>query len=520
MPSLRPGRRRPPASDTAPADAGRPEIPGYSSFEVVGHGASSTVYRAYQGAFGRTVAVKLLHVDVSDRRAQRRFEREKEINGRLSHHPNVVTVLDAGFVDGRYPYLAMELFEHGSLAAQLSQRGPFEVGEALRIGVRIAGALASAHALGILHRDVKPQNILLSRYAEPALADFGISAILELDASMTTGLTPAHAAPEILEGHDPSPASDVYALASTIYTLLSGVPPFAGPPGEGVLAQLLRITTVELPALGRDDVPVSLFAALRAATAKRPEERTPDAVAFAHALQAVERELGEGVTQIPLDVPAAPPAVVTQTRPPADRPTDPEATIDHVVVPDDPTVAARHVAPPPAARRSRRRPITIAVACAIAAAGGGTAAYLALRDPGSGSAAPPVPTVAATTVATTLAPTTTPAPAPTTAPVGLTPEQEAMAPTDLHVAIGPDEVRLTWVDNSDGADLMVETHFGDGRITQHFNTAAERTLYVPADVGPTDSVCFVVRAFLGLRPDGTPLTADSTSYCINNATTN
>ena len=70
------------------------------------------------------------------------------------------------------------------------------------------------------------------------------------------------------------------------------------------------------------------------------------------------------------------------------------------------------------------------------------------------------------------------------------------------ITIGPDEVRLTWVDNSDGADLMVETHFGDGRITQHFNTAAERTLYVPADVGPTDSVCFVVRAFLGLRPDG------------------
>lgn len=180
-------------------------IAGYSELTVIGRGASATVYRALQENFGRTVAVKVLHVDVSDRKAQRRFEREKAINGRLSNHPNVVTVLDSGFVDDRYPYLAMEYFEHGSLSQRLTECGPFSVEESLHIGIRIAGALESAHKAGILHRDVKPQNILLSRFGEPALADFGIATILELEQSTTAALTPVHAAPEILEldGGDP-----------------------------------------------------------------------------------------------------------------------------------------------------------------------------------------------------------------------------------------------------------------------------------------------------------------------------
>lgn len=97
----------------------------------------------------------------------------------------MVTVLDSGFVDGRYPYLAMEYLEHGSLAQRIAERGPFSVAESLHIGIRIAGALESAHQAGILHRDVKPHNVLLSRFNEPALADFGIATILELEMSMT-----------------------------------------------------------------------------------------------------------------------------------------------------------------------------------------------------------------------------------------------------------------------------------------------------------------------------------------------
>lgn len=291
-----------PAVDpTRQAATGAPVIPGYTDLEVIGHGASATVYRAMQEGYDRQVAVKVLNVDVSDRRAQRRFQRERALNGRLSDHPNVVTVLDSGFVDGRHPYLAMELFELGSLTDHLRTRGPFDVAAALHIGVRIAGALESAHRLGVLHRDVKPQNVLQSRFGEPALADFGIAAILEMEHSLTAALTPVHAAPELLEGSDPSERTDVYALASTIYTVLAGSPPFAGPPGEGMLAQLLRITTSDLPALARADVPASLVETLRHALAKRPAERTEGAAEFGRALQRVQAELGLAVTPLPVD---------------------------------------------------------------------------------------------------------------------------------------------------------------------------------------------------------------------------
>lgn len=303
------------AISTAPreAGAGTPLIPGYSGLEVIGHGASATVYRGLQEGYDRQVAVKVLNIDISDRRAQKRFQRERALNGRLSDHPNVVTVLDSGFVDGRYPYLAMELFEHGSLADHLRQRGPFDVATALHVGVRIAGALETAHRLGVLHRDVKPQNVLRSRFGEPALADFGIAAILEMEHSLTAALTPVHAAPELLEGADPSERTDVYALASTVYTMLAGSPPFAGPPGEGMLAQLLRITTSDLPALARADVPASLVDVLRAALAKRPEQRTASAADLGRALQRVQGELGLAVTPLPVEGAAEAPVTAEPT---------------------------------------------------------------------------------------------------------------------------------------------------------------------------------------------------------------
>jgi serine/threonine-protein kinase PknK len=287
-----------------------PKIAGYGELTVIGHGASATVYRAVQEGFDRSVALKVLNIDISDRRAQRRFQRERSLNGRLSSHPNVVTVLDSGFVDGRYPYLAMELFDHGSLTQQIKNRGPFTVAKALHVGVRIAGALESAHRLGVLHRDVKPQNILESRFGEPALADFGIASILEMDQSLTMALTPVHAAPEILEGGEPTASTDVYALASTIYTMLTGSPPFAGPPGEGMLAQLLRITTSDLPTIARSDVPASLIALLRQATAKRPEQRPASAAVFGESLQRIQTELGLGRTELPVDETGAPPSPI------------------------------------------------------------------------------------------------------------------------------------------------------------------------------------------------------------------
>jgi tRNA A-37 threonylcarbamoyl transferase component Bud32 len=290
-----------PVTEAAPL-TGVPVIAGFRDLTIIGHGSTATVYRALQDGFDREVAIKVLHLDISDRRAQKRFQRERSLNGRLSNHPNVVTVLDSGFVDGRNPYLVMEFLEEGSLADRLKHRGPFELALVMHIGVRIAGALETAHRIGVLHRDVKPNNILLSRFEEPALADFGIAAILEMEQSFTAALTPVHAAPELLEGSEPSPQTDVYALGSTLYTLLAGAAPFAGPAGEGMLSQLLRITTTDVPTLARSDTPRELIDLLRQSMAKRPEARIGSAREFGERLQALQQQFSLPVSALPVDV--------------------------------------------------------------------------------------------------------------------------------------------------------------------------------------------------------------------------
>jgi serine/threonine-protein kinase PknK len=279
-----------------------PDLPGYADLEEIGRGGSATVYRAWQEQFQRRVALKILAVDMTDRRAQQRFERERALTGRLTGHPHVVRVFDAGFVKGRRPYLAMEYFERGSLADRITARGPLDLPEALRVAVKVSGALETAHRARILHRDIKPQNILVSRYGEPALADFGIATLVSLDMSVTGTMTPVHAAPELLEGDAPSPASDIYALGSTIFTLLAGSAPFLGPPGEGVLTQLMRIMASELPPLDRPDVSISLRDVLRRSMAKTPGARYDSAADLGEALRHEERSLGLVPTEMTLEV--------------------------------------------------------------------------------------------------------------------------------------------------------------------------------------------------------------------------
>jgi serine/threonine-protein kinase PknK len=250
------------------------------------------VYRARQPALDRDVAVKVLVDPLTDDRSRRRFERELAVNGRLGVHPNIVAVHEFGFADGVRPYVVMDWYAGGSVADQLRQQGLFDVPTALRIAVKVCDALAFAHRSGVLHRDVKPQNILLSSLGEPALADFGTAVAMTEKTAATSALTPVHAAPEVLEGHTPGPASDVWSLGSAIYTMLAGRAPFSGPANEGLLNLLLRVVSQPLPPLSRPDVPASLAAALNRAMAKQPEDRWGSADELASALRGVQAELG------------------------------------------------------------------------------------------------------------------------------------------------------------------------------------------------------------------------------------
>lgn len=275
-------------------------IAGYHDLVRVGAGGFSTVYRAHQDRFDRTVAVKVLSVEMVDETAQRRFQRECRASGRLSNHPNIVTVLDSGFTDDGRPYIVTEYMSNGSLGDRLHAEGVFPVEEVLAIGVKMCSALAAVHAAGILHRDIKPQNILVSDYGEPALADFGISAIT-VGPEATTGtssLTPFHTAPEVLEGQPTSIATDVYSLGSTLYTLLAARAPFQRGEDEALLPMMRRIVSDPVPDIDRPDVPPVVMELLRYTLAKQPEGRYPDAIALGEALQATQAHLGFAVTPL------------------------------------------------------------------------------------------------------------------------------------------------------------------------------------------------------------------------------
>ncbi|HUG86666.1 MAG TPA: serine/threonine-protein kinase [Euzebya sp.] len=279
-------------------------IPGYGDLERIGAGASATVYRARQDGLGREVALKVLVTPTMDAKTGKRFARELQALGALGWHPNIVVLFDAGTSPSGAPYIAMEHLPGGSLADQI----PLPARQVTRIGVKIAGALHCAHAAGVLHRDVKPANILLDQLGEVKLADFGISG--RVDATQTTGggMTLAHVAPEVVDGGIARVRSDVYSLASTMFELLSGRAPFVGEDPAAMAPLLMRILDSPVPDLRPAGVPPPLAAALEAAMVKDPDQRPRSAAVFGHLLQAVEHQLGWPVTELPLPPDRATPA--------------------------------------------------------------------------------------------------------------------------------------------------------------------------------------------------------------------
>ncbi|MEU4162033.1 protein kinase [Actinoplanes sp. NPDC026670] len=280
----------------------------------IGRGGFGVVYRAWQPEFLRTVAVKVLAADRVD---EERFEREVQALGRLSGHPHIVTVHQAGRTVTGEPYILMAYEEGGSLAGRTGTTGWAEV---LAGGIAVAGALEAAHRAGLLHRDVKPENILVSRYGDLKLADFGLARPVRRDQprdrrSVTASLL--YAAPEVLRGEPASIVSDVYSLAATLYRWLCGRAPFVPLRGEGVDDLIARIGAEPPPDL-RPGVPDPVFAALARALGKDPAARPASAAAFAEELRQAERACGVEPTPLVMaageTTPPEPPAVSLSAR--------------------------------------------------------------------------------------------------------------------------------------------------------------------------------------------------------------
>ena len=266
-------------------------VAGFMDAVEVGRGGFGVVYRCRQVGLGRLVGVKVLTVELEDNRA--RFVREQQAMAQLTGHPNIVSVLQVGEIGG-HPFLVMPFCEAGSVGDRIAELGVLGVDEVLRLGVKMAAALASAHRLGIVHRDVKPANILLTDYGEPALGDFGIARIAGAGFKTVTGFfvgSPAFTAPEIVNGDRPSPASDVYGLGATLFCGLTGHGAFERRDGEELVAQFVRITQAPLPDLREYQVPDDVAGVVEQAMARNPADR-PTAEGLGELLQGAQARHG------------------------------------------------------------------------------------------------------------------------------------------------------------------------------------------------------------------------------------
>ena len=266
---------------------------GFVDAVEVGRGGAGVVYRCYQTSLGRSVAVKVMASDL-DEDSRERFLREGYAMGGLSGHPNIVNILQVGVTESNRPYIVMPYHAAGSLAQRIRRVGPIAWPDALRIGVKMCGALETAHRAGTLHRDIKPANVLVNDYGEPQLSDFGIARIVggyETATGVFTG-TIAYTAPEVLTGNPPTSASDVYSIGATIYALIAGTAAHERHSGEDLIAHYLRISSTPVPDMRPEGIPADVCAAIEKAMSLDPANRQASAEEFGRELQLAQRHNG------------------------------------------------------------------------------------------------------------------------------------------------------------------------------------------------------------------------------------
>jgi eukaryotic-like serine/threonine-protein kinase len=264
----------------------------YELEELVGTGGMSSVFKARDRLLERPVALKILHEHyLSDPEYVERFRREARAVAQLAH-PNIVTVIDRGEQDGRQ-FIVFEYVDGENLKQVVSREGPLPVRDAIELALQVAKALGYAHERGIVHRDVKPQNVILNEDGRAKVTDFGIARSLDVDGVTQTGAvlgTSDYIAPEQAQGQPVDEKTDVYSLGVLLYELLTGELPFSG---EGFVAVAMQHVNEPPPNVldRRGDVPPRLSLVIERAMAKRPEDRHASMDELVADLEASVRQL-------------------------------------------------------------------------------------------------------------------------------------------------------------------------------------------------------------------------------------
>jgi Protein kinase domain len=346
-----------------------------ADWRAIARGGFAIVWQARQESLNRLVAVKVDERKLDTDAERRRFLREAGAAGRMSGHPGIVTVHDAGLLGDDRPFLVMELCPGGSLTRWMTADPRPSQRRVRDVGVRIADALSAAHLLGVLHRDVKPANILIDAYNNAGLADFGLAALIDPDTPLSEtveAITPAYAPPEVFAKKPLTEHADVYSLAATLYAVLSGrAPRWSETTETPSIPEIIKRQKSPIRRIAGVDK--AFMDVLLSAMAENPEDRLTAA------------QFRDQLTALNLSTKLAPrPLEVTQ------EPSSPPPAAEEPV----PTRAAKPEPPPkPSGRWEHRGLATLAIAALVIAVTSVVAVVnLATRTP----AAEPTHTVTTT----------------------------------------------------------------------------------------------------------------------------
>ncbi|NJK81149.1 MAG: protein kinase [Chloroflexaceae bacterium] len=455
----------------------------YEILSRIGSGGMSTVYRGLDHNLQRPVAIKVLSPHLGELTdLPERFRQEARMIARLNH-PNIVSIYNFGEQNGLM-YLVEELLEGPTLGAQMREwiatGRPYSRNEIVTIIRQLASALDAAHAAGIIHRDVKPENAIWNGQGNLVLTDFGIARLVQPDVRYTqTGMligTPSYLSPEQAQGRPLTPASDIYAMGVILYELIAGRLPFDSTSAAQLLIDHLQTPPPALPR--RSDVPAAVNDIVQQALAKQPDQRFNNAGALARALEQAWTAGATPPVVPPVDVHSQPteawtppPSQYYQYAPPATPRPEPRYTPPEQYTPrperspppPTPAVDYRTAAEPPYEQEQRRGgggmalPILLGIVGLFVVAG----AIVALLLNSSGPA--PVAGVATATPTATLTATPTETPTASAAPSATATEEVVLpTPTSVPIVPLPEVGELAFASERNGPFHILTMQGGDG----------------------------------------------------------